>query len=83
VAWGDKGQLLVVTFGSSGCPKFPTAVTTEGGNTLTVTTAAAKDRPCTMDFSPTTSTVAVPTGIDDTKNVQVAIDGQESTLLPR
>ncbi len=83
VAWGDKGQLLVVTFGSSGCPKFPTTVTAAAGNALTVTTAAASDRPCTMDFSPTTSTVAVPTGIDDTQNVQVALDGQESTLLPR
>ena len=36
-----------------------------------------------MDFGPTTSVVDVPQGIDDTKPVQVTVDGIASTVPPR
>ena len=83
VGWSGPGRMYVVTFGSGSCPKLPTSVSATGGNQLTITTAASSDGPCTMDFGPTTSVVDVPPGIDDTKAVQVTVDGVASTIPPR
>ncbi len=82
--WGSPGQLLLVTYGSSRCPKLPTAVTKTAGNGIAITTQVSTGTgPCTMDFAPTTVTLTVSQGIDDKAPVQITIDGSESTLLPR
>jgi hypothetical protein len=83
IGWSGPGQMYLVTFGSGSCPKLPTSVTATGTNQLTIATAPSSDGPCTMDFGPTTSVVDVPQGIDDTKPVQVTIDGIASTVPPR
>ena len=83
VGWSGAGRLYVVTFGSGSCPKLPTSVTATGSNQLTIVTAPSSDGPCTMDFGPTTSVVDVPPGIDETKPVQVTVDGVASTVPPR
>jgi hypothetical protein len=75
--------MYLVTYGSGSCPKLPTSVSASGSNQLTITTEATSAGPCTMDFGPTTSVVDVPQGIDDTKPVQVTVDGVASTVPPR
>ena len=83
VGWTGPGRMYLVTYGSGSCPKLPTGVSASGGNQLTITTASTSDGPCTMDFGPTTSVVDVPQGIDDTKPVQVTVDGVASNVPPR
>lgn len=60
VGWLGAGQMYLVTYGSSTCPRLPTSVTAAAGNRLTITTARSSDGPCTMDLGPTTSVVDVP-----------------------
>jgi hypothetical protein len=83
LGWTGRGRMYLVTYGSGSCPKLPTSVSASGSNQLTITTASTSDGPCTMDFGPTTSVVDVPQGIDDTKPVQVTVDGVASTVPPR
>jgi hypothetical protein len=83
VGWSGPGLTYLVTYGSGSCPKLPTSVTVAAGNRLTITTAPSSDGPCTMDFGPTTSVVDLPPGIDDTKPVEVTVDGVGSTVSPR
>ena len=83
VGWFGPGQMCLVTYGSSTCPRVPTSVTSAAGNRLTITTAPSSDGPCTMDFGPTTSVVDVPQGISDTQPVQVTVDGVASTVPAR
>ena len=83
VGWSGPGLMYLVTYGSGSCPKLPTSVSAAGSNQLTLTTAPSSDGPCTMDFGPTTSVVDVPPGIDDTKPVEVTVDGVVSTVPPR
>jgi hypothetical protein len=81
--WAEAGRMYVVTFGSSSCPKVPTGVSASADNRLTVRAKPISDGPCTMDIRPTTSLVDVPAGIDDSKPVEVTIDGVVSVLPPR
>ena len=81
--WADPGRMYVVTFGSSTCPKVPTGATVGAGNRLTDATKPTSDGPCTMDISPTTSLFDVPAALDDTKTVEVSIDGVMSMLPAR
>ncbi|HEY7988480.1 MAG TPA: hypothetical protein VIE19_04620 [Lapillicoccus sp.] len=83
VGWSGPGLMYLVTYGSGSCPKLPTSVAVAQGNRLTIVTAPSSDGPCTMDFGPTTSAVDVPPGIDDTKPVEVTVDGVVSTVPPR
>jgi hypothetical protein len=83
VGWSGPRLMYLVTYGSGSCPKLPTSVDFVEGNRLTITTRPASDGPCTMDFGPTTSVVDVPPGVDDTKPVEVTVDGVVSTVPPR
>lgn len=83
VGWSGPRLMYLVTYGSGSCPKLPTSVTVAEGNRLMITTAASSDGPCTMDFGPTTSVVDVSPAIDDTKPVEVTVDGAISTVPPR
>ena len=84
-AWAGPNQIYVVAYGSGSCPNLPTTVDADRHNGVVVKTheqtfgAAA----CTADLGPTTSTVNLPRGIDDTKPVLVDIDGNITRLAPR
>ena len=82
--WGDVGTLLVVTWGSSRCPRLPVSVQLDEPHTLVVRTDLyLPGGPCTRDFVPTTAVVAVPDGLDDSAPVTVRLDDAESELPPR
>jgi hypothetical protein len=82
--WGDRGTLLVVTWGSSRCPRLPVSVELADPHTVVVVTDLYRPGgPCTRDFVPTTAVVEVPDGLDRTNPVTVVLDGVESELAPR
>lgn len=79
VAWsGDGAYLFVMTFGSSTCPMLGDGATAEGA-TVTVTFEPVSDGPCTMDYVPFTSVVAVPDSVDPMGAVTVEL-GDLGTL---
>lgn len=71
------GKLWIVTYGSSTNPLAVTDVSADG-QTVTVGLAQA-DRPATMDLVPSTSTVALPAGVDPKKPLTVVL-GKLGTL---
>ncbi len=87
--WGPDGHLLILTFGSSSCPRLPPVVQLVDSHTLTITTApllpegSTAAAMCTADSSPTTSAVAIPAGLDPQTEVTVIFDGIAQKLLPR
>ncbi|MEU2199885.1 hypothetical protein [Isoptericola sp. NPDC019482] len=88
VAWSpDAGVLLVVTYGSSSCPLLPEAEAgwDDAGEALDVRTVEPDPgRACTMDYSPTTSAVAVPPDADAGTPVTVRVgDLGEVEVPPR
>lgn len=83
VVWGAPGYLEVVTYGSSTCPRLPSAVARTEAGGVEITTSMDSSRPCTMDYGPTTSTVRAPEGVVDTAPVAVIIDRTSSTLPAR
>ncbi|MFE6968800.1 hypothetical protein [Isoptericola sp. NPDC057653] len=88
------GVLLVVTYGSSTCPLLaqPEGERDSSGGTAVVTFEKLPDGPCTMDYMPTTSAVALPEGADggdpltvrlgDRGTVEVAPRGAEGETGP-
>ena len=82
--WGDEGTLLIVTWGSSRCPRLPVSVEPDDPHTVIVRTELyLPGGPCTRDFVPTTAVVAVPPGLDDTSPPRVLLDDAETELAPR
>lgn len=86
-AWGPDGQILVMTFGSSSCPRLPTVVELVDSHTLKISTAALLPpadpgvaAACTADAAPTTSAVAIPAGLDVASAVTVVFDGVPQVL---
>ena len=82
-AWAADGALQVVTWGSGSCPNLPTSVKADGANHVRVATEEWRppgSNGCSADLSPTTSTVAVPEGIDVSSAVTVTIDDKDVTL---
>ena len=83
-AWGDEGTLLVVTWGSSRCPRLPVSVELDEPHSVVVRTELyLPGGPCARDFVPTTAVVAVPDGLDVTGPVTVLLDEVESELVSR
>jgi hypothetical protein len=75
-AWLDGGHgAAVVSMGSSTC--VPTAGDiTASGQTVTVAfTEPTAKTPCTSDYAPRASYVALPSGVDATKDVQITATG--------
>jgi hypothetical protein len=59
--WLGRGQLAVVTWGSSGCPGLPDRLDVPSPDQLTVTVQQnPPDGSCTADLAATTSVVKVP-----------------------
>ncbi|WP_396644833.1 hypothetical protein [Microbacterium sp.] len=74
-AWLDGGRgIAVVTRGSSSC--VPTAgEPVLEGETLTVDLVDTADGACTRDMAPRATYVALPSGVDPTKNLDVVVTG--------
>jgi hypothetical protein len=84
VGWAPSGRISVVTMGSSSCPNLPATVDAEGPHHLIIKTKQhATGQACTADLGPTTSTVALPSGIDPSRPLRVEVDGTVRTLVPR
>lgn len=77
--WAGPHQIYVTMWGSSSCPRLPTSVHAEGAHTLRIKTAEhylhKGDDACTSDLAATTSTVNLPSTVDETAALTVSIDG--------
>jgi hypothetical protein len=74
--WAAAGQLAIVAWGSSGCPRLAARLAVVGTNTLLVTMSSAAPPSrvtCTADLAPTTSVLRVPKAIDGAQPVIVQI----------
>lgn len=81
--WTGTGtDLYVVTYGSSTCPRLAEPEAELDGSTVVVTFRAETDRPCTMDYVPSTSVVGVPDSIDPTSPVTVEFSGIGVVQVP-
>ena len=60
----DRATLTVITWGSSGCPGIPTALTMPSPETLDLRFAPPTDQACTADFAPTSHVFNTPNGVD-------------------
>lgn len=74
-AWLDAGRAVgIVTYGSSTC--LPVVDDIEGeGSSITVTIAEPEDKPCTMDYVPRATYVALPAGVDITDDLTIVLTG--------
>lgn len=73
VVMADDGTIHVFTTGSSTCPAIPTTVTVDGDE-IVITVAADDAGPCTMDYVPTTSVIAVPDDYDGAEPPVVRVE---------
>ena len=86
-AWSpEHGVLLVVTYGSSSCPRVaePEAAWDDAGEALDVGLVEPAAGACTMDYVPTTSALTVPADADAGTPVVVRLgDLGEVEVAPR
>lgn len=81
------GDLLVITWGSTTCPRMPVSVTARDLATIEVVTGSVRIDPtgasayvsetslCTVDLGPTVSTVRLPEGAAGSGALTVVVDG--------
>lgn len=78
-AWLDAGRMIgLVTWGSSSCVPHAEAATASGQE-ITVTLVDATDGPCTADYGPRASEIAVPAGVDPHQPVTVHLTYLDQT----
>ena len=88
---GADGDLLVITWGSTTCPRMPATVTAVDLTTVDIVTGAVRVGPdpetqvsetyvCTTDLGPTTSTVRLPEGAAGAGPLTVVVDGVAHAL---
>ncbi len=79
----DGALIYVITYGSSTCPSIadPSA-TGPGDGTVAVAFAEPGDGPCTMDWVPATTVVALPDGVASDGDLAVTIGDLGSVTLP-
>jgi hypothetical protein len=84
VMWSADELLLVTVWGSRSCPQVPETVSVTDAHHLAITTTHFADASgdCTADLSPTTSTIAVPKGLDPQSPVTVTVDGSVVVVPP-
>ncbi|MEN1973524.1 hypothetical protein [Cellulomonas olei] len=79
----DAGLLYVVTFGSSTCPVVADPEATAAGDAaVEVTFPEPTDDPCTADYVPATSVVALPDGVDPDADLTVTVGTWGDVTLP-
>lgn len=73
--WLDAGRgIAVVTVGSSSCPPVAADPVVEG-TTVTVDLVDVADGPCTRDMAPRATYVALPSGVDPAKDLDIVVTG--------
>ena len=89
---GADGDLLVVTWGSTTCPRMPVSVTAVDLTTIEIVTGTVRVDPdsnaeqvpettlCINDLGPTTSTVRLPDGAAGAGRLTVVVDGATFTV---
>ncbi|VTR75925.1 hypothetical protein [Cellulomonas hominis] len=79
----DDTLLYVVTFGSSTCPDVADATAGAAGtDAVEVTFPEQGDDPCTADYVPTTTVVALPESVDAASDLAVTIGTWGEVTLP-
>jgi hypothetical protein len=78
----DDGLIAVVTFGSSTCPQVPESPATGTDGAVTVTFPTPTDGPCTLDYVPATTVIALPDGVRADSDLDVTIGDLGSVTLP-
>jgi len=79
----DDGLLYVVTYGSGSCPAVADPSATDPGDgTVAVTFPELGDGPCTMDWVPATTVVALPDGVSADDDLTVLIGDLGQVSLP-
>ncbi|MEV7973918.1 hypothetical protein [Cellulomonas sp. NPDC089187] len=78
----EDGLIAVITFGSSTCPQVPEPLATGADGTVTVAFPEPTDGPCTLDYVPATTVVALPDGGDTGGDLTVTIGDFGSVTLP-
>lgn len=75
-AWVDGGRsIAVVTTGSSSCPPVVSGQPSVAGDAVTVQLAESAQQECTRDMAPRATLVALPAGVDSSKNLAVTVTG--------
>lgn len=81
--WSVAGyELYVVTYGSSSCPTVANEITVVDGAPLAVELIETGGAVCTADIAPTTSTVAIPGGIDTAVQQVIKIGDLGEVTVP-
>ncbi len=79
-AWLDEGRMIgLITWGSSSCVPSAEAATASGQE-ITVALVDNADGPCTADYAPRASEVAVPAGVDPHQPVTVHLTYLDQTV---
>lgn len=79
----DDTLIYVVTFGSSTCPAVPDDTAEQTGDgAVTVTFPEPGDGPCTMDYVPATTVVALPDDADPAADLDVTVGESGTVTLP-
>ncbi|MFG6280960.1 hypothetical protein [Microbacterium sp. 5K110] len=74
--WLDAGRgIAVVTRGSSSCVPVASGDAVLASDTLTIELVDRENGPCTRDFAPRATYVALPAGIDPTRPLDVVVTG--------
>ncbi|MBP3036722.1 hypothetical protein J2M53_10755 [Arthrobacter sp. zg-ZUI100] len=60
-----RGNLSLVTYGSSSCPPVVAGVEATSADTIAIALDASAEGPCTADIAPTTHTVPLPAGLTE------------------
>ncbi|SDD37964.1 hypothetical protein SAMN05216410_3209 [Sanguibacter gelidistatuariae] len=68
-----KGEIWVLTYGSSTNPRIAVSATADGQTVTVVIAEAYPGKPATADFVPSTSYVAVPESVDSETPVTVVL----------
>lgn len=79
----DDGLLYVVTLGSGTCPSVADPTATDAGDgTVAITFADLGEGPCTMDWVPATTVVALPDGVATDGDLAVTLGDLGEVTLP-
>lgn len=63
--WFDDGGLVLLTWGSSGCPPVVESVHADGEDRGTVTFATDEDKVCTLDMAPRATLLSFDDDVED------------------
>lgn len=78
----EDGLIAVFTFGSSTCPQVPDSLASGADGAITVSFPEPTDGPCTLDYVPASTVVALPDGGDTGGDLTVTLGDFGTVTLP-